>query len=52
MTEQSEALPIVGIGRRPLEIRHLGRVGYRQAANLQIELVHERREGLIRTLMA
>jgi lipoyl(octanoyl) transferase len=51
VTEQSEALPIVGIGRRPLEIRHLGRVGYRQAANLQIELVHERREGLIPDLL-
>jgi lipoate-protein ligase B len=51
VTEQSEALPIVGIGRRPLEIRHLGRVGYRQAANLQTELVHERREGLIPDLL-
>lgn len=51
MTEQSEALPIVGIGRRPLEIRHLGRLGYQQAANLQVELVHERREGLIPDLL-
>ena len=34
-------------GRRPLEIRHLGRMGYRQATFLQAELVHQRREDLI-----
>lgn len=46
MIEQSEALPIVGVGKRPLEIWHLGKMRYVPTARLQFEMVQERREGL------
>ena len=42
--EKAGDAQILEAAQRPLEIRHLGRMGYDQATLLQAELVHQRRE--------